>query len=421
MRFNALPPLAVDFNPQKKEAMSTITKTNKEQGNFGAVLRLPIFNVLLGSETISLIGDRLVAIALVTLVYDITQSAASVSSLLILKAIPALLLGSAAGTLADRLNRKWVMVASNLAQGLLVLFIPFASSLRLVYVIYLIMSIINQLFIPARAATIPDVVPEKQLITANSLFSMAYVGAIALGPAIGGFVIDQFGLNAAFFVDSATFLVPALAVGLLTLPRRSQPTTQNNFIADMKAGLAYIRTRSDIMAGLLMSSMVYFAIGAISVLGIVIAKETLGTGAGGYGMMMSVMGVGLLVGAILMGKYGTQIDRTRLAAVGAIIGGVAVALLPWATNLYLALLISAFSGVGMVMVQASANTTYQTSPENLRGRVLGVAQALLGASSFLAMGLAGFAAEWLGLTAVLGIAGLAAFLPGVLVLLQSKK
>lgn len=101
---------------------------------------------------------------------------------------------------------------------------------------------------------------------------------------------------------------------------------------------------------------------------------------------------------------------------------MAVGLLPWATTLYLALLVSAFSGVGMVMVmvQASANTTYQTAPENLRGRVLSVAQALLGASSFLAMGLAGFAAEWIWLTAVLGIAGLAAGAAGVLVFLWLK-
>ncbi len=393
---------------------------SRRRGNFNAVLRQPKFNVLLGSEAVSLIGDRLVAVALIMLVYESTSSASSVSTLMMLKALPALILGSAAGAMVDRLNRKWVMVASNLVQGSLILLIPFTNSLRVVYGIYLIMSIVNQLFIPARAATIPDLVPEKQLITANSLFSMAYVGAIALGPAIGGFVIDRFGLDAAFFIDSITFFVPALAVGLLILPRRTQPLNKNNFLSDMKAGFAYVRTRSDVMAGLLMSSMVYFATGALSVLGVVIAKETLGVGAGGYGMMMSSMGAGLLLGAIMMGKWGAQVERTRLAAIGAVIAGVTVALLPHAANLYIALLIAAVSGVGMVMVQASSNTTFQTAPEQLRGRVLGVSQALLGASSFLAMGLSGFAEEWIGLTAVLAIAGLAALLPGLLIWMRYK-
>ncbi len=171
--------------------MTTVSKTSEKRGNFGAVLRHPTFNVLLGSEAISLIGDRLVAVALVMLVYDLTQSAASVSTLMMLKAIPALLLGSVAGTLVDRLNRKWVMVASNLAQGLLILVIPFADSLRMVYAVYLLMSIVNQLFIPARASTIPDLVPEKQLITANSLFSMAYVGASSfLAMGLAGFAAE---------------------------------------------------------------------------------------------------------------------------------------------------------------------------------------------------------------------------------------
>lgn len=398
-----------------------MTMQEKKRDGFGAVLQIPAFNVLLGSETISLIGDRLAAIALIMLVYNLTESAASVSTLMMLKAFPALLLGGAAGTLVDRLHRKWIMVLSNVAQGLLVLLIPFSSSLWMVYGIYLLMSLINQLFIPARAATIPDLVPEKNLMAANSLFSISYVGAIAIGPAIGGFIIESFGLNITFFVNSATFLIPALAVGLLALPRHEKTATKNHFFSDMKAGISYIRTRSDVMSGLLMSSTVYFATGAISVLGVVIAKETLGTGAGGYGLMMSVMGVGLLAGAIMLGKSGSKYDRVQLAAIGSVLTGLTVALLPWATNLYLALLISAFSGFGMVMVQASANTIYQTAPKNLRGRVLGVSQALLGASSFLAMGLAGFAAEWLGVKFVLGIAGLAAGATGLLIFLRVKR
>lgn len=393
----------------------TTTKPVSKRGNFGAVLRQPAFTVLLGSEAISLIGDRLAVVALVILVYDFTQSAAAVSTLMMLKAAPALILGSMAGVLVDRLNRKWVMVASNLIQGLLILIIPFADSLRLVYGVYLAMSIVNQLFIPARAATIPDLMPEKRLITANSLFALAYVGAIAIGPAIGGLLIEQYGLDVAFYADSITFLIPALAVGLLALPRRRQPPAKNNLAADMRVGFAYIRTRTDVTAGLLLSTAVYLSIGAVSVLGVVIASETLGVGAGGYGLMMSAMGVGLLAGALLMGRWGGRFNRTRLAAAGAIIAGVAIALLPWATQLYTALIITVVTGLGMVLVQASSQTTFQAVPENLRGRVMGVSQALMGAASFLSMGLAGFVAEWVGVTAVLGVVGFLTAVAGVLI------
>ena len=92
-------------------------------------LRSTTFRTLLFSELISLIGDRLVVVALVALVYEQTRSASAVGILMLLKAVPAVALGSLAGALVDRWNRKWVMVGSNLAQGLLVLLIPLTLSL----------------------------------------------------------------------------------------------------------------------------------------------------------------------------------------------------------------------------------------------------------------------------------------------------
>ncbi|HHG89147.1 MAG TPA: MFS transporter [Devosia sp.] len=378
------------------------------------------FQVLLFSEAISLIGDRILAVALVILVYDITGSAATVSILMMLKAIPSLFLGSIAGALVDRLNLKWVMVFSNLAQGLLVLMIPFTSELLVIYGIYLSMSVVNQFFIPARAATMPTIVPEQSLMTANSLFSMAFVGAIALGPMIGGFLIEAYGTDAAFFADSFTFLVPALAVSLLALPRKTTPRQDTRFLDELRTGFAYIIETAPVRSALFLSSLTYMGIGAISVLGIVIADKVLGVGAGGYGMMMSSMGVGMLVGAIIAGRWGRQFNRTRFACVGAIMAGAAIAILPFATSLYVAFAINLVLGVGMVMVQTSANTIFQSSPEALRGRVMGVAQSLMGAASFLAMGFAGFAAEWIGFIVVLGVVGALPLLAGFILLRPGK-
>ncbi len=377
------------------------------------------FQVLLISEAISLIGDRILAVALVILVYDITGSAATVSVLMMLKAIPSLFLGSVAGAMVDRLNRKWVMVTSNLAQGALVLTIPFTDQLLVIYAVYFMMSVVNQFFIPARAATLPAIVPEQSLMAANSLFSMAFVGAIALGPMIGGGLIEAWGTDAAFFADSLTFLVPALAVGMLALPQKARDRQQSRFMDELRAGFSYIGSSAIVRAALFMSALVYVGIGAISVLGIVIADKVLGVGAGGYGMMMSSMGVGMLIGAITAGKWGRQFNRIRLAAAGAVMAGGAISLLPFATSLYAAFALNLALGAGVVFVQTSANTIFQTSPEELRGRVMGVAQSLMGAASFLAMGLAGFIAEWIGFTPVLGLVGILCMLAGALFFLRA--
>ena len=97
-------------------------------------LRSATFRTLLLSELISLIGDRLVVVALVALVYEQTRSAFAVGILMLLKAVPAVALGSLAGALVDRWNRKWVMVGSNLAQGMLALLIPLTHSLAVLFV-----------------------------------------------------------------------------------------------------------------------------------------------------------------------------------------------------------------------------------------------------------------------------------------------
>ena len=377
------------------------------------------FPVLLASEALSLIGDRILAVALIILVYDLTGSAVTVSILMMLKAIPSLLLGSVAGTLVDRLNRKWVMVFSNLAQGALVLMIPFTDTLLVVYGIYLLMSVVNQFFIPARAATLPSIVPAESLMAANSLFSIAYVGAIAIGPMIGGFLIEASGTDAAFFVDSASFLIPAIAVAFLVLPQVKPDTQTSNFSEEFRVGLANIRKTKPVRQALILTSTVYMGISAISVLGIVIADKVLGTGAGGYGMMMSSMGVGMLVGAILTGKFGKRFERIKLASIGAILAGCSIVVLPFVSSLYLAFAVNFLLGMGMVASQTTAYTIFQSAPEELRGRVMGAAQSLMGAASFLAMGLAGFVAEWFGITPVLGGIGCLVIATGLIILNRS--
>ena len=126
------------------------------------------FRVLLASEFVSLVGDRLAMVALIALVFDLTRSVSVVAGLMLVKAVPAVLLGGLAGSVVDRLDRKAVMVGANALQGLLVLLIPATSHLTVAVTAYLAMSIVNQFFLPASAATIPDLVPPERLMPANS-------------------------------------------------------------------------------------------------------------------------------------------------------------------------------------------------------------------------------------------------------------
>lgn len=397
-------------------AENILSKTNsKTQTGFTAPLKSPAFVVLWLSEALSLVGDRLIIVALLTLVYERTQSPGIVGGLMLVKALPPLLLGGLAGVFVDRWNRKWVMVAANLIQGLLVLLFTLSDTLPLLFVAFLAMAVISQFFVPARAATIPSLVPASALLAANSLFSATFVGAMALGPALGGWITEQFGVNAAFYADSATFLIPALAVTMLTIPQASRPHVKRAVRADLGEGLAFIRKRADMLAALSLSSAAFLIMGTVGVLGVVVARESLNVGAGGFGLMMSSMGVGMLIGAVGVGKLGASLDRTRLSVLGMGLAGMAVAALPWMNQLYPALGLMALAGLGATLTQVSTQTMLQGAPEELRGRVMGVMQIVMGGAMFLAPAAAGLLAESVGTQIVLSGVGLIALNIGIVV------
>ncbi len=238
---------------------------------------------------------------------------------------------------------------------------------------------------------------------------------LALGPALGGWITEQFGTNAAFYVDSATFLIPALAVTMLTIPLTSRPPVKRAVRADLGEGLAFIRKRADMLAALSLSSAAFLIMGTVGVLGVVVARESLNVGAGGFGLMMSSMGVGMLIGAMGVGKLGASLDRTRLSALGVGLAGMAVAALPWMTQLYPALGLMALAGLGATITQVSTQTTLQGTPEELRGRVLGVMQIVMGGAMFLAPAAAGLLADSVGTQIVLSGVGLIALSIGIVV------
>ncbi len=375
------------------------------------------FRTLLASEFVSLIGDRLVMVALITLVYDLTGSPFVVALLLLAKAVPSVFLGGLAGAVVDRVDRKTVMVTANLLQGLVVLLIPATRNVAVIVAVYLLMSVINQFFLPARSATIPDLVSADSLTRANALFGMAFVGAIAVGPALGGWVADAYGLNAAFYVDSVTFLVPAVAVATLRLPPAPARTTalRSSLWDDTRAGLRHAaadaRTRSA-LAALAGTALV---IAVMSVLGVVVAQDTLGLGVAGYGVMMSSMGAGMLVIALALGRgRGGRHERTLPIGLG--LAGGAVGVLPGLTSLAPALVVSALMGAGVLLVQISAQTTLQSSAADVRGRVLGLGQTVTGVAQLAAIAATALLAGPLGSGWVLSLTGGVAVATAVLLL-----
>jgi len=374
------------------------------------VMQSSAFVVLWLSEALSLVGDRLVMVALITLVYDRTGSSGAVGTLMVFKAIPALLLGSVAGVFVDHWNRKWIMVAANLFQGMLVFWLPVAPGLAGVFVIYLVMSTINQFFVPARAAAIPDLVPPDALMTANSLFAMSIVFAMAIGPGIGTWITEQYGLNAAFYVDSATFLIPAVAVMFLSIPFHSRTKIRFDLLKNLKEGLAFSLTQPVVLLSLVTITVGFYIVGTISVAGVVITRDVLHVATSKFGLIVSGLGGGMLLGALLSNFSKRWFTSMQCSLTGAILMGLAVMFLPFSSNLVMACTITALIGMGMMIVQINGQVLLQTIAPAMRGRLMGISQTLTGTASFLASALTGFLLEKISIPFVLGMVGVAALI-----------
>lgn len=372
---------------------------------FGRVLHSPTFVTLWLSEGLSLIGDRLLMVALVALVYDRTGSAGAVGLLMLFKAIPALALGSVAGAFVDRWNRKWIMVIANLLQGLLVFWLPFSTGIATVFAIYLTMSTINQFFVPARSATIPDLVSPEVLLTANSLFAISIVAAMAIGPAIGAWITERFSLNAAFYADAATFLIPAIAVAFLAIPRQRRTATKHSLGNDLRAGLVFTRSQPSVVAALANITAAFLVIGVISVAGVVITREILNAESSKFGVMMSALGIGMLSGVIVSSWLGRRYSYVQLGVTGVVLMALGVIALPWSSSLCMACLFAGMVGLGMIIVQVNSQSLLQTIAPEMRGRLMGISQTLTGSVIFLSSALVGLLIEKLNVTIVMGGAG----------------
>jgi len=396
------------------------------RAGFAAALQRPVFTLLWLSEAISLVGDRILLVVLINLVYEQTQSASAVGLLALIKSLPALLLGALAGVLVDRWPRKWVMVVANLLQGALVLVIPGvrslppAQELGVIFIVYLVMSLVSQFFIPARAACIPSLVPCAALSAANALFAMAFVGAIALGPALGGWIGERFGLPAAFYTDAVTFLGPALVVSFLAIPELGQAPTCRSLGADWREGLALVRRRADLRQALLLLGAAVLQIAVLSVLGVLVVREKLGGSAGDFGLMMSLTGVGMLLAALANSRLGQRFNRLALGAAGALLAGLGMLGLSLAASLPLAYLSGALLGLGFITVQVSVQTSLQMTEAQVRGRMFGLGQAVMGSVTFLAAALAGLLAARLGAAAVLVATALVPLAAGIYVLIFGR-
>jgi MFS transporter, DHA3 family, macrolide efflux protein len=377
------------------------------------VLRLRNYRRLWLGQLVSEAGDGLTNLTLLLLVNALTGSTAALAGMAIVLAIPPLTIGLVAGTYADRVDRRRIMLASDLLRAVIVLgfiLVGSAADLWLLYLLAFAQSAVGTFFAPARGAILPRIVPRDGLLSANSLAQATRVVSGVVGAAIAGLIVGAAGAYwPAFVLDSASFLASFLLIA--RLPPALGRIEQAAHAAAGVGGALLVGLRTIGGSRILSTTIVALAVsmlglGAVNVLFVPFVVGTLGVSAVWLGPVELAQSSSMILASGLIAVLARRLAPTSIVTIG--MAGIAVTIaVAGAVGAIWQLLVLMFViGWFVVPLQAAVVTILQqATPDAERGRVMSVLQAAMSATGVLSMGVAGIAGDVIGIREVFFAAG----------------
>jgi len=344
-------------------------------------------------------------------------------------ALPKLLFGIPAGVLVDRWDRRRVMILTDLARAVLILGGLFVQSVQTIWILYLVgfsVSVASRLFFPARAALIPALVSDEELLAANGLSQLTETASLLAGPALAGFMIAWFGEGVAFVVDSASFLVSAVAIwsiGAVAAPVRAasertvraSQTPFRELWGELVDGLRFLFGHPTLRGVVLSLAVVHLGLGAINVLWVPLLSRHYGVGPEGMGIVDSIQGVGMALGALTVGWLAARFGKTCIGVASLIVIGLMLGLIGVAPSYAYVIGFTFILGLAIAPVEATMTTLMQQStPDHARGRVSSAFGTFGSLAGICSMAVAGGAAELVGIPVVYLVCGALVVLAGLL-------
>ncbi len=334
---------------------------------------------LIGASAASQLGDWLYNAALLGYVYSATGSAAWVGAATVARLLPYVLLGPVGGAIADRYPRRSVLLAGDLLRLVLMLALAAVVGLDgpvvLVIALTMLASVAGCAEKPAALAMLPRLVGETRLGAANALLHTVQDLGTVLGPAIGAVLLAVASDFVAFLANGATFAVSALLVSMIGF-RGGRASVPAGALAHIAHGLRMAKAAPFAIPLFLVVAMVELTYGAQTVQLVVYAERSLDLGSGGYGVMLTALGVGGLLSTIVNARLAAS-RRVALAVVLTAALACATQLVYAGTDLLaVALLVTVIGGAGLVACEVVAETTLtRVVPSEGLGRVMGVFDA----------------------------------------------
>jgi MFS family permease len=416
-----------------------------------AVFRNAAFLRLWLSQAATQVGGNMVLYGLTVIVVNSTRSNTAVSLLILSFLVPAVLFSAVAGVYVDRIDRRLILVATNVLRGLLFIALYLVGEhFALILLINVTVSTITVFFAPAEAALIPVLVPRHQLLAANGIFTLTLNAAFALGFALlGPLVVNLANPEAVILVVAVLYFLAAAFC--FTLPAAPPPADHprvsrlgvgeaeravGSTFAQLREGLEFIRSNRAIGWSLLYLGIAASLVGVLGVLGPDFAQSALGLDAKDFAVVVLPLGFGIVTGILLLNAYGRYAPRRRvieggLIALGALLAALSAAgpisrllqradgpggfdLTAVTSLLAIVVVIAFFAGIAYGLVAIPSQTQLQEDlPADVRGRVFGVLNMLVSVASFLPIIVVGPISDLVGTTSVIFVVSLGVLVAGL--------
>ena len=383
-------------------------------------LRHRNFRLFFGGQTISLVGTWMTRVATGWLVYRLTGSVLELGIIGFCGQIPALLLGPFAGVVIDRVDRRRLLLAT---QVLLLVHAAVLAALTLaniitvpqLLVLQLVQGAINAFDMPVRQSFVVEMVDDPaDLSNAIALNSTMINGSRVIGPSVGGVLIAMVGEGWCFGIDALSYVAVIASLMAMTTPRSRPAPRDTHVLQELRSGWRYVMSSRSIRTTLALVVITSTMGMPYTVLMPAVAADALGGGPNTLGALMAAVGVGALAGGLYLASRESVAGLDRVILVGAVLFGGSLVAFSLSHVLWLALLTAGVTGTGFIIQLASTNTLLQaTVDERFRGRVMSFyTTAILGTVPIGSL-LAGVAADRIGASATTMIGGIVCMLGGV--------
>lgn len=376
------------------------------------VLQNKPFRRLWIAQFVSIFGDFLALFGIISFItFRIHGTAVNVTWVTISFLLPLAVVGPPAGVFVDRWNVKRVMIASDLIRAVLILALVFVHSVPEICVIFFVLSTVSSFFGPAQSVTLRTLVPREGLLAANAMMAQAFYTVRILSPALAGALVAWLTEKATFYLDSLSFVFSAAMISTLVVVRpqtEGQDKNLKSLTGDFVEGNKFIFTHRGLAFVFMAMSVAMFVLSSFSPLISIYIRDSLHAGVLMFGIISSMVGVGLIAGTQLVNHLARRRASPSVVLAGLLSLGVAAGVLGLFRNIPMAAVSTFTMGFAIAFVWVPAQTmSQQETPPPMVGRVTSSFMSLISLSQVMGLLLSGYLAQTLGIRRLFIASGVA--------------